>query len=252
MVEFIAADLRGRQIEQHFARAQPQDAREVRERRVDLMHRRQQRDAALARNRDQLSNSLLRAGRIERGQRLIHQPERSGRQQRARESDPLPLAAGQPVDPREQLLAQIEPLERRVRARNVLRIEQRAQTGAQAPVRQPAREHRRDHALARRQRRHLRGHEKPPALLLQCACGLRPDVGAAQHDAPGRGLQRRAGGLQQRGLACAGRADHRDLLARLHLQRHPTQRRGAARGRRVARMHAVQFEFQALGAQALT
>jgi hypothetical protein len=93
------------------------------------------------------------------------------RQQRARQAHALALAARQAVDAVEQLVGQVEALQRLVRGRDVVRIEQRAQAGQQAHRRQPAGQHRGDHALARRQRRHLRRQEQPPAQALQIGTG---------------------------------------------------------------------------------
>jgi hypothetical protein len=60
---------------------------------------------------------VARPGRrasVERRQRLVDQPAAGLREQRARQSDALALAAGQPVDAREQLVGQVEARQRRI------------------------------------------------------------------------------------------------------------------------------------------
>ncbi len=126
------------------------------------------------------------AGRIERRQRLVDQPQVRGRQQRARQPHALALAARQPVDARPQLVGEVEALERGMGVRDADRIDERAQAGPQRLPRQPRRQQRSDGALARRQRRRLRRQEQPPAQALQAGHRQRPGILAVERQAARR------------------------------------------------------------------
>ena len=84
-----------------------------------------ERDAARCRLFAQHRKRLARARWVERGQWLVQQPEPRWRQHGARQSDPLALAARQAVDALEQLVAEVEALQRLEHGRYVLRLEQR-------------------------------------------------------------------------------------------------------------------------------
>ena len=223
--ELVATHLRCRAIEHDRAVAQSDDAIETRQRDVDLMHRGQQRDAALASDGGQCGDGLFGACRIESRQRLVDQPQTRRREQCAGESDPLALAAGEAVDSREQFVGQAEAIERRMHVADVQRMQQRAQTFREPPRGQPTGQHGGDDALARGQRRRLRCHEDAAALALQRARAPCPRVDAGErHFAAGR-PQRRSGDLQQGRLAGARRADDREPLAGSNGQVHPAQGR---------------------------
>ena len=100
---------------------------------------------------------------------------RGRRQQRARQADALALAAGQAVDPLEQLVAP----GRSAAARRARRGCRAGRTAKRRLARSPiagsrAGQHRGDDALARRQRRHLRRQEQPAAQALQFAAAAAP------------------------------------------------------------------------------
>ena len=112
-------DLGRRQVEGHARRrAGRRCAGSARSAIVDLVQRGHQRDAALARRLRSAWRGPARArvgSSADSGSSTSH--SRGRRQQRARQADALALAAGQPVDPREQLVGQVEARQRRVRPR---------------------------------------------------------------------------------------------------------------------------------------
>src|SRR5439155_15989321 len=86
----------------------------------------------------------------------------------------LALATGQPVDPRIQLVLQIEARQRVERGLGIGRSEQRSERLPQAPLRQAAGQHRRHYTLARRQRRRLRRQEQARAQSMTLMVIERP------------------------------------------------------------------------------
>ncbi len=110
----------------------------------------------------------------------------------------------------------------------------------------PARQHGVDDPLARRQRRRLRRQEQSRAQGVAFAAGDLPGRSAEDVQAAGFRAQRAGQGMQQTGLAGAGRADQGDLFALGHVQVQLAQCQRIAGGARVVDADLVKLECHAM------
>ncbi|MCY1449710.1 hypothetical protein D9M71_664680 [compost metagenome] len=149
----------------------------------------------------------------------------------------MQLAAGKLVAALEQLVGEVEALERGARAGDVDRIDQAAETFPQRPLAEAPGQHGGDHPLPRRQRRRLVDQADARTQALACRATQRPGLAAEHFVAAGGRLQVGGEHAQQGGLAGAGRADDGDPLAGADAQVDPGE---GALAVGVDVLHAVQ------------
>ena len=244
----LARDLIGRQVKGHLTIAQADHAREVRQRHVHLVQRGHQGDAALPRAAEQRLDGLARARGVERRERLVDQPEPC-RAPAAHAPGPRAGARRPKVGRRARTACRPDRSGPAPQKRPGCRSGRTASAGwlSRPMAGRRAGQHRGDHALARRQRRHLRGQKQLAAQPLKGVTWQSPGRHAIQLEKAAARRQRAGQHLQQRGLARARRADHRDLFAMRDLQvdrAHGGQRTSARR--RVPSAQRLEFNLQAV------
>jgi len=98
---------------------------------LNLMKRHHQRYTALPCQPGQRVDGLKRTGRVERGQRLVDEPETGLRECGSCQRHPLTLPTREAINPIPQLVFDVKVSERRTGARNVCGVHQGAQAGGQ-------------------------------------------------------------------------------------------------------------------------
>lgn len=200
--ELGAADPNPGGIEVHDALAQPENPRKLL-RNPYLMQRTDQGCATLTRQFSQGCDRKLGPCGVERRQRLINQPQTCGGEHSARPSNPLALAAREPIHALPEFVLEIKPHKRSVGLRNIVGVKKRSQALGERPLRKSGGKQGCDHPLPRRQRRFLRGKKKSCAQVMALAVWRGPGIAPIQTQASAVGPQRAGKQMQQRGLSRA-------------------------------------------------
>lgn len=150
-----AVDFAGGQVEGDASGAQPDHPGEVLQRQVHRVQAGQQGAAARGGLAVEQGQGMAGEHRVHGRDRFVGEDQLGALVEHPGDADPLQLAAGKLVAALEQLVAEIQALQRVVGAGAVQRIDQAGQALPQRPLAEASGQYRADHPLPWRQRRRL-------------------------------------------------------------------------------------------------